>query len=147
MKLSDHFTLEELTRSDTATRMSLDQMPPLAILDTLKNTAEQMELVRILLGNRPILISSGYRCKALNRLVGGSEKSAHLSGAAIDFTCPEFGTPQEVVKELAKSSMLSFDQLIYEGKWVHISFAYPRRREVLTANFAHGGVTYTKGVK
>jgi putative chitinase len=76
-------------------------------------------------------VSSGYRGRALNRAVGGSRTSAHLSGHAVDFNCYGFGDPLAVCRAIAGSD-LAFDQLIEEGSWVHISFDPRMRRQVLT---------------
>lgn len=145
--LSAHFTLDELVHSDTAIRRGIDQTPPPVVLNNLTRTASQMELVRTLLGGKPIRINSGYRSPALNKAVGGASSSAHLTGRAVDFVCPEFGTPKEVAQMLAGCPILTFDQIIQEGTWVHISFDPAGRREILTAHFAGGGVTYSKGLK
>jgi hypothetical protein len=108
----------------------------------LANTLEQ---VRTLLGNNSIRISSGYRCVALNRAIGSGDTSAHVLGYAVDFTCPKFGTPKEVANKIAESP-IKFDQLIYEGTWIHLSVDPRNRREVLTAHFGKGKTTYTKGI-
>ena len=71
--------------------------------------------------------------------------SAHLQGCAIDFTAGEFGLPLEVCRAIADSN-LEFDQLIMEGKWVHISFDERMRRQVLTARFAPGSTSYITGL-
>lgn len=145
MNLTPHFTVEEFIRSDTATRLCIDQTPSANVMQRLLFTAQQLEIVRELLGY-PLHISSGYRSLKLNTRVGGAPDSAHLTGQAADFTCPEFGTPKEIVKFLSERPEVNFDQLIYEGTWVHIGFADHPRREVLTAHF--GGLTrYTKGVE
>lgn len=144
--LSAHFSLEELTHSDTAIRRGIDQTASPAVLKALYRTASQMELVRTLLGGKPIRINSGYRSPSLNQAVGGAPNSAHLAGNAVDFICPDFGTPKEIVQLLAGCPILTFDQIIQEGTWVHISFDPAARREVLTAHFAGGRVTYTKGL-
>ena len=94
---------------------------------------------------RVIRISSGYRSPELNAAIRGAKKSAHLEGYAADFTCPSFGSPREVVRAIA-ASVIEFDQCIYEGTWVHISFDPDARRHVLTAHFGQGGTTYTEGV-
>lgn len=146
MKLTEHFSMEELITSDTALRRGIDQTPPPAVAQALRDTASQMEVVRALLGNRPIIVNSGYRSPMLNKIVGGAANSDHLRGMAVDFTCPEFGTPLEIVKFLASQPTLQFDQLIQEGTWVHISFAPGLRREILTAHFGPAGTTYSKGV-
>jgi putative chitinase len=108
-----------------------DNAPPPEVVGTLRTTAAQMEAVRRLLGDQVISISSGYRCRALNRAVGGSRTSAHLSGHAVDFHCYGFGDPLAVCRRIAASD-LAFDQLIEEGTWVHLSFDPRMRRQVLT---------------
>jgi hypothetical protein len=129
--ISTHFTIDELTHSQEAARRGLDNDPPLHVLDALKNTAYQMELVRLELGEKPILISSGYRSPEVNAAVGGSKGSQHLLGQAVDFTCPTFGTPREIVQRLIDSA-IQYDQVIEEfGKWVHISFSDRNRRQAL----------------
>ncbi|MBX9706862.1 MAG: DUF882 domain-containing protein [Caulobacteraceae bacterium] len=146
-RLSDHFTLAELTHSNTALRRGLDNTPPPEVLDQLILTADRMEGVRQLLGDRPIKVSSGYRSPAVNRAVGGSRTSAHRTGHAVDFTCPDFGTPAEVAAHLAKH-LTDFDQLIEEfGGWVHIGFGPGKRRQVLTARKVGGRTKYTPGIK
>lgn len=119
MKLTDHFALEELTVSDTAARMGLDNTPPPAIVQNLHALAEKLEEVRRILGH-PIIVSSGFRSLAVNRVLGSKDTSAHVQGLACDFICPAFGTPIEVAEELAAHGVM-FDQLIHEyGRWVHI---------------------------
>lgn len=142
MKLSPNFTLEELTHSQIAVRKGIKNEVNPVIKNNLTITAANMEAVRKLLGDNPILISSGYRNLEVNRAVGGSTKSAHMEGWAVDFTCPQFGTPQEIVHKL-KDSDIKFDQVIEEGTWVHISFAPARRRQVVKATFKNGKASYT----
>ena len=133
-RLTAHFALEELACTQ---HREFENAPPPEVVGTLRNTAAQMEAVRRLLGDRVISISSGYRCRPLNRAVGGSRTSAHLSGHAVDFNCYGFGPPTAVCRTIA-SSDLAFDQLIEEGNWVHISFDPRMRRQVLTRR-ADGG--------
>lgn len=144
MNLSEHFTLEELTASQTATRKGIVNQPGTVELNNLKRLALTLEEVRTLLGH-PIKISSGYRCKDLNKAIGSSDTSAHVKGLAADFTCPDFGDPKAVAKKIAESGIV-FDQLIYEGTWVHIglSTGIPRK-QTLTAHF-NGGTSYTPGI-
>lgn len=132
MKLSDHFALDEFTTSQTAARRGIDNTPPPAVLERLKATAAALEGVRSLLG-KPVLISSGYRAPALNRVIGGAIGSAHVLGYAADFISPGAGSPLKVCKAIAASD-LKFDQLIEEGTWVHLSFDPRMRRQVLTKN-------------
>ena len=148
MNLSEHFTLEEAIRSDTATRKGLDNSPSAEVLANMMEAAEQLEVVRRLL-DAPIQVTSWYRSPKLNTLIGGSATGAHPEGWAIDFRAPGFGTPLEVCRAV-RDSGIKFDQLIYEGAgsgaWVHISFAPRMRQQVLTAAFKANGVSYTAGI-
>jgi zinc D-Ala-D-Ala carboxypeptidase len=127
-QLTAHFALEELACTQ---HREFDNTPPPEVVGTLRVTAARMEEVRRLLGDRVISVSSGYRCRALNRAVSGAKTSAHLTGHAVDFNCYGFGDPLAVCRALANSS-LAFDQVIEEGSWVHISFDPRLRRQVLT---------------
>ena len=145
-RLSPHFTLAELTVSQTAARKGISNKPSHAVLAILRQTAQRMEEVRALLGNRPIVITSGFRSDAVNRLVGGSKTSAHVLGWAIDFTCPGFGTSAQVAAHLAKH-LSGFDQIIEEfGQWVHIGFGPGRRGQKLTARKVAGRTIYKAGI-
>jgi hypothetical protein len=131
-QLSPHFTLNEMILSQTATRLGIDNTPSDEIIEHLRTVAINMEVVRSLLGNRPIHISSGYRSPTLNAAIGGARTSAHMSGYAVDFTCPEFGDPFAIADWL-NHRLAQFDQLIYEfGQWVHLSFAPTLRGQRLT---------------
>ena len=128
--LSTHFTLDELTASQTAARLGIDNTPPPEVLARLAHTAQGLEAVRIRLG-APVIVSSGFRCLALNRAVGSGDTSAHVTGDAADFICPGFGGPLTVVGAL-KDAGIAFDQLIVEfDRWVHISFAPALRHQLL----------------
>lgn len=144
MNLSEHFTLEEAIRSDTATRKGLDNSPSAEVLANMMEAAEQLEVVRRLL-DAPIQVTSWYRSPKLNTLIGGSATGAHPEGWAIDFRAPGFGTPLEVCRAV-RDSGIKFDQLIYEGTWVHLSFAPKLRQSVLTAHFGDGPTHYTAGL-
>lgn len=128
MLLSKNFSLAEFTVSQSASRLGIDNTPSALVLDNLKYLAENLELVRELLGT-PILISSGYRSPALNKAIKGSKTSQHVFGQAADFTSPRFGTPKDVVAKI-KGSDLRYDQLILEfDSWVHISFSKAQSRK------------------
>jgi zinc D-Ala-D-Ala carboxypeptidase len=132
MRLSPNFTLDEFVVSQTAARLGLDNTPPPEIMPALLKTAQGMEAVRVRLSHAPIAVSSGYRSQAVNKAVGGSASSQHTKGEAVDFICPRFGTPAEVVDAI-KGSGIEFDQLILEfDRWVHISFTSQPRHMVLT---------------
>lgn len=145
-QLSQHFTLEEAVFSSTALRHGVDNTPSDEIVSCIKAAVAGMESVRHVLHDFPIHIDSWYRCGILNGLVGGAKQSAHMTGYAIDFICPQFGNPLQIVNAIIYSR-LAFDQCIQEGNWIHISFAPAMRQEVLTAHFDQSGIaTYTKGV-
>jgi len=132
--LSDHFTLEELTFSQTAARKGIDNKPSAGALKNLGRLAAALEEVRALLGGVSIVISSGYRSPELNKAVGGSKSSAHMEGLAADFTAPAAGTVLQVARKIAASDV-AYDQLIYEyGNWVHIGIAQegaePRKQKL-----------------
>ncbi len=132
--LTEHFTLEEFTDSQTAARKGVDNAPPEHSQErrNIQRTAETLERVRTILGDKPILISSGYRSRAVNEAVGGSKTSAHVHGLAVDFTCPEFGTPVEICKALEpRMKDLGIDQLIHEYRnWVHLGLSAGKPREM-----------------
>lgn len=147
-QLTPSFKLSEFTDSETAARFVLDNTPtPQALANIRAILAPGMQRVRDLLGT-PIHNSSGYRSPAVNAAVGSGPTSQHLQGLAADFKSPTFGTPLEIAKFLqGLSSVLRFDQLIFEGQWVHISFAPKPRGQVLTAHFRPGKkTTYTPGI-
>lgn len=144
MNLSEHFTVKEATVSETAKRKGISNEPNETILSAMKRAAVGMERVRALLGNRPIHVNSWYRSNALNIAVRGSTNSQHMKGEAIDFTCPTFGKPLDICKEIvAYRELIRFDQLILEHTWVHISFSKEPRYEVLSL-LEHG--KYSKGL-
>jgi hypothetical protein len=143
--LSEHFSLDEFTASQEATRHGINNKPSDKVVENLRMLAALLEQVRELLGGGAIRISSGYRCLALNRHIGSNDTSAHVRGWAADFTCPSFGSPIAVAKKIAESN-LKFDQLIYEGTWIHISCDPQNRRQLLTARFEHGHTYYTTGI-
>lgn len=124
--LSPHFSLDELTVSETAARHGLDNTPTPEALSNLRSLAATLERIRDHLGlpahaGLPIIITSGYRSRLVNAAVGGSDGSQHLIGCAADFICPRFGSPLHVAAAI-QSSGIAFDQLIHEfGRWVHVS--------------------------
>lgn len=137
IKVTDHFSLAELTHSEVAARQGIPNLPPLELMPNLKRTAEMLEYVRRLLGC-PILVHSAYRCEKVNELVGGSKTSAHLQGLAADIVAPDFGSPVNVAFCINESGF-PFDQLILEYGWVHIGLAKDGekpRQQVLTKHSA-----------
>lgn len=144
-RIGTYFWLSEFLHSDYAIRHGIDNTPPDDVLANIRNLlGPGMGRVRDLLGC-PIFISSGYRCTDLNKAIGGAANSQHVQGLAADFTCPAFGTPLAVCHRLVQLGV-NFDQLLMEGTWTHVSFTANPRREVMTAHFAGGRVTYTQGL-
>lgn len=129
MNLSEHFALAEFTASDTAARRGIDNSVPPELMDEARRTCEMLERIRAHLGGVPILLTSGYRCPALNTAIGSSGGSDHLKAAAADIKAPAFGTAFEVASSLAPAvDELGIGQLIHEfGSWVHVSTRRPSR--------------------
>lgn len=131
MKLSQHFTLAELTASNKALQLGLDNTPPPELMPRLVLTAEMLERIRSTL-DAPITVTSGYRGPDVNRAVGGVSSSDHTRGHAADIVAPGYGTPYQIAKALAPLvSVLGIGQLILEGvkgkQWVHVSTRVPEK--------------------
>ena len=150
-RLAANFWLSELLFSETAERKGIDNVPPQIALANIETIlAPGLQRIRDLLGVA-IVVSSGYRSPALNAYIGGARNSMHMRGLAADFTAPGYGTPRTVVRRLIEHMPeIRADQVIEEGRWVHV--AWPEagqyaRGEVLTARFgADGSVAYSKGL-
>ncbi|MDE6464357.1 MAG: peptidase M15 [Muribaculaceae bacterium] len=117
-----YFSIEELTRSTTATARGIDNTPDAAARAALVRLADAvLDPLREAYG-KPVKVNSGYRCPKLNRAVGGVATSHHLRGMAADITG---GSPEENRRlfDLARSLQLPFTQLIDERgfRWLHIS--------------------------
>ncbi|WP_138380892.1 D-Ala-D-Ala carboxypeptidase family metallohydrolase [Luteithermobacter gelatinilyticus] len=132
MKLSAHFSLDELVRSETALRRGLDNTPPPPVIEKLALLVRHiLEPVRTAF-SLPFSPSSGYRCPALNRLLGSRETSQHIRGEAVDFRLP--GIPLIEVAHWIRDH-LDYDQLILEfydplspGRgWLHCSWVGTER--------------------
>ena len=139
MQITEHFTVEEFERSSTADRLGIANRVPAALLPNLRTLCEVvLEPLRAYAG-KPIVISSGYRCPALNRAVGGASQSQHLRGEAADLHLPSIAEGRAWFRWLMDNT--TFDQLIWEhdGRgthWIHVSCkADPRqnRNQVLRA--------------
>ena len=116
MKLTENFSLEELTHTD---HREFDNTPNDVELNNLTRLAEFLEQVRTLLG-KPIFINSAFRSKLVNDAVGSKDTSQHRIGCAADLRVVGM-TPDEVVKAIIASD-LNFDQIIREfDRWTHIS--------------------------
>ena len=153
MNLSANFTLKELTKSDTATRLGLDNMPDDAALENLKTLCEKvLQPVRDHFG-KSVTVNSGYRSPESNAAVGGSKTSDHCKGQAADIEIDGVDNP-----DLAQWIMdnLDYTQLILEfyerGKgssgWVHVSYDPNNlKKQELTAVKVAGKTQYLQGLQ
>ena len=117
MQLSENFTYEELTHTD---HREFDNTPSDAEMANLVRLAAFLEQVKEVLGGKPIMINSAFRCAEVNKAVGSSDKSQHRHGCAADIRVPGM-TPDEVVTAIIESG-LPFDQVIREfDRWTHVS--------------------------
>jgi uncharacterized protein YcbK (DUF882 family) len=135
MNLTPHFSLEELTASETAERNGWDNSPNDAELSNLTRLAEFLEKVKTVLGGKPIMVNSAFRSKVVNDAVGSKDTSQHRVGCAADLRVPGM-TPDEVVKAIIASG-IGYDQVIREfDRWTHISipnklFDSPRKQALI----------------
>jgi uncharacterized protein YcbK (DUF882 family) len=120
MNLTPHFTLDELTASETAERNGWDNSPNDVELENLKRLADFLEQVKVVLGGKPVMINSAFRSKKVNDAVGSKDTSQHRIGCAADIRVPGM-TPDQVVKAVIASG-IGYDQVIREfDRWTHIS--------------------------
>ena len=132
-----YFTLDELIHSDTADRLCIDNTPDDDAIDNLDRLVTRV-LDKLRDGwGRPIIVTSGYRCKELNAAVGGARNSQHLKGQAADIISDDFEEFRRFVRRWCKDN--EFDQCIFEHsggrEWIHISYVEGRnRRQVLDLN-------------
>ena len=152
MKLSEHLDLSEVTRSESAKRKGISNMPTEAHIANFKLLAEKIfEPIRTHF-RCPIIISSGYRSKELNAAIGGSLTSQHCQGEAIDIDMDGTanGVTNRMVFDYIKDN-LNFDQLIYEfgdannPDWVHVTYESTgnQRKQILKAIRVNGKTSYT----
>lgn len=130
MLLSKNFRLEEFTRSETADRVGIKNRPLFEHVLNLSYLASRMEVLRRILDDRPIVITSGYRCHQLNITVGGSATSDHLKGLACDFFKP-IGYSNNELKDLFLSQLGNFDQIIIYPSFIHLGLGAQMRRQVI----------------
>ena len=120
--LTEHFSLAELLFSEYAVRHHIDNTPTDEIAANLQTLAEGLERARLVL-NRPMVISSGYRCPKVNSAIGGSRGSFHMKGLAADFRVPGL-TIADACTILDRAKwQIQYDKLILEyGRWIHLQF-------------------------
>jgi zinc D-Ala-D-Ala carboxypeptidase len=150
MKISQHLSLSEVTRSETAKRRGISNTPTAEHLENFKLLAEKVfEPIRAHFGV-PIHISSGYRSEALNKFIKGSSSSQHCKGQAIDIDMDgsSSGVTNADIYNFIKDN-LNFDQLIWEfgtdknPDWVHVSYTKDKnRKQKLKAVRSNGKTSY-----
>jgi len=152
MKLSAHFSLNELTKSDTATRHDIDNTPTMQVIENLQDLVDNvLQPLREKFG--PVIVTSGYRSPAVNTKIGGSTTSDHCHGYAADFEVLGMDN-----RELALyiQDNIKFKQLILEfyrdgvpdSGWVHCSFQKDANKgQVLTAKKVNGRTQYVNGIE
>ena len=125
MKNGQYITVNEMLHSQTAEKLNIKNVPndPI-VMENLEYTIEQLDELRRLY-EHPIIITSGYRCPALNKAVGGKPNSQHVKGQAADIKWDE-----KLLKFIIDN--FHYDQLIEETskrtKWIHISFNKEKER-------------------
>ena len=150
MRLSKNLTLREAIKSNTATRLGIDNTPEEWEIHNLRAVAENVfQPVRDHFGV-PIAVSSGYRSKKLNRAIGGSKYSQHVIGEALDLDADVYGkvTNAEIFNYIKNN--LEWDQMIWEfgddeePNWVHVSYKESgrNRKQIKRAYRDEKGVYY-----
>jgi len=151
MKLSKNLTLKEAAKSNTATRLGINNTPSEWEIDNLRAIADNIfQPIRDHFGV-PIGVSSGFRCKELNSAVGGSKYSQHMVGEALDIDADIYGkvTNADIFNYIKKN--LEWDQMIWEfgddeePNWVHVSYKEGgvNRKQIRKAIRDSKGVYYT----
>lgn len=150
MQLSENLTLAEVTRSETAKRKGVSNMPTPEHIENFKLLAAKVfQPIREHFG-KPIHISSGYRSAALNKAIGGAASSQHCTGEAIDIDMDGTSITNAQIFNYIKDN-LEFDQLIWEfgtktnPDWVHVSYESTgkQRKQILVASKVGGKTVYT----
>ena len=128
-----YFTIAELTKSDTATQQGIDNTPPQDIKEKLLSLIINcLDPIRELYG-KPIIVTSGYRCKELNKAVKGADDSQHTKGEAADLVPASGGNLKDLYRAIIQFG--NYDQLIFEnGSWAHVSYKSSPRHQILYYN-------------
>jgi len=143
MRLSNNFALDEFTRSDTAVSRNIINAPNnIEVANLLDLVNEVLQPLRDKL-NKPIAINSGFRSEALNKAIGGVNRSQHSKGEAADIVVKDM-SPKELF-DFIRFNIQQYDQLIEEPGWVHVSYARGRNRKQLlkAVRTASGKMNYT----
>jgi len=157
MKLSNSFTLSEMLKSNTASRLDIEDQynPSKEVIDNLTKLCKKvLQPIRDSL-EMPVRVTSGYRCEELNKAIGGSSKSQHVKGEAADIELWIRGQEKNAILldeiiNLSFRNEIEFDQLIIEypvndvPKWIHISYSDLNRKQILIAERIGGKTVYKK---
>lgn len=144
MQLSQHFSLEEMTRSATAKRLNIPNVPNRQQIENLRLLCiNVLEPIRVTVG-LPLHIDDGFRCPELNAAVGGVSDSQHQEGKAADFVPIGNVQIEDVFNDICRGS-LEYDQVIQEfGEWIHISYneGKNRRQKMIASKDSNGKTVY-----
>ena len=148
--LSKYATLDECSKSATASRLGIDNNPPVEVRDNLREVCSKVfDPCREFVGG-PLAITSGYRGPKLNKAVGGSKTSEHMIGQALDIDCDTFGNGTNAALFHFIKDKLEFNQLIWEfgtdknPEWIHVSYSrLHNKKQVLKASKVNGKTVYT----
>lgn len=146
MKVTEHFSVEEMQHSEAAIRRGLSNIIPEELMPNVRRVAEALEIIRAHYG-QPIHVTSCYRAPEVNKAVGGSPTSAHRFASAADFEVAN--VPNIEVCRMIPQLVPDFDQVIYEfgpSGWVHLGFAKEPRRQQLSAVKRDGKTKYLPGI-
>lgn len=137
MKLSKNFTLEEMCYSSTANARGLQNYPSQKAIDNLqKLCVEVLQPIRDKYG-KAIFVNSGYRNPELNRVVGGSQSSQHITGCAADIDSSDNAKLWDMIIKMINVGEITVGQLIWEKgdsmapDWIHISLPYTKKNQIL----------------
>ena len=135
---TEHFNLAEMCHSDTAVAKGIDNTPTVeAVSNLCQLMTEVLEPARQKLG-APVIVTSGYRCPALNKAVGGVSSSQHMTGQAADLVCSKYEDKRRLFDILSK---MDIDQLLWETnskgtQWIHVSFVgHGQNRHMIRNNY------------
>lgn len=136
-KLSKYFSLEELTYSETAQKLKINNTPNATHLANMKKLANDvLDPIREKYG-KPIYVNSGYRCPQLNTAVKGSKTSQHCNGGAADIRCSGSKAKLfKLIESMIKNGEIKVGQLIWEygtkqePQWIHVSIPYSKINDI-----------------
>ena len=116
-----YFTIKEMTKSQTAELYHIDNTPTKEVVENLKKVMYILDMVRVHMG-KPIFINSGYRCKKLNEMIGGVQKSMHTKGLAADFRTEGKEDINRMFEFLNKNkSKFQIKELIKYTNFIHVA--------------------------